>query len=161
MDSKRLRRVPRVGETEFAGSALHQIEQLLSVLRSCQIDSHSGVVATEATDEAGHRIGCQSGQAAHAEGARHNTGDGGDCGSARLDVTKSLTGRPQECGSGSGQPHSTANPCEQRRTEFALEFLDGEREGRLRDEHGLGRCRESAVVDNGRRSDAGGSYPFA
>ena len=42
MDSSALWRVPHVGETEFAGSALYQIEQLLIVLRSCQIDCNPG-----------------------------------------------------------------------------------------------------------------------
>ena len=73
-----------VGEAEFAGARVHEVEQLLGVLGCREVDPHPGVVTAEPSHEFRHRIGCQRGQAAHAERTSHDARDrvhGGSTGS--------------------------------------------------------------------------------
>ena len=111
---ERLRNVERVGKAELTRPVLHQIKEVPTILGSREVDAHAGMEATEPADQFGHRVGRKRGQAAHAEGARQNPGDGGHCGPTHFDVPHCLAGGTEECDPGRGQLDSPANPGEQR-----------------------------------------------
>ena len=138
----------RIRHAELASSSLHQVEELLGVLRGRQIDPHAGVVTPKPPHESGHGVRGKSGQAAHTERPGQKTRDRGHRGTTGLEVLECLASRPDQGRARRRQTHAPTGTGEQRCSELTLELLHRKGECGLGDEDGLGRRGETAVVDD-------------